>query len=86
MKIIPLSEGAFTIDHTKVFIPFDTQKDNLQDRSRGSLLVEIQPFLVITEHDVILLDAGLGFSKNGVLQLYEILQNMDLLLMMLQKF
>ena len=71
MKIIPLSEGAFTIDQTKVFIPFDTQKDNLQDRSRGSLLVEIQPFLVITNQDVILLDAGLGFSKNGVLQLYE---------------
>jgi glyoxylase-like metal-dependent hydrolase (beta-lactamase superfamily II) len=71
MKIIPLSEGAFTIDQTKVFIPFDIQKDNLQDRTRGSLLVEIQPFLVITEHDIILLDTGLGFSKNGVLQLFE---------------
>ncbi len=71
MKIIPLSEGAFTIDQTKVFVPFDTQKDNLQDRSRGSLLVEIQPFLVVTQQDVILLDTGLGFSENGVLQLYE---------------
>lgn len=71
MKIIPLSEGAFTIDQTKVFVPFDIERDNLQERPRGSLLVEIQPFLIITEHDVILLDAGLGFSKNGVLQLYE---------------
>lgn len=70
MKIIPLSEGAFTIDHTKVFVPFDTDKDNLQERPRGSLLVEIQPFLLVTQKDIILLDTGLGFSKNGVLQLY----------------
>lgn len=62
MKIIPLSEGAFTIDRTKKFIPFDTQKDKLQDRTRGSLLVEIQPFVVITSSDIILLDTGLGFS------------------------
>lgn len=71
MKIIPLSEGSFTIDNTKVFVPFDPGKDDLQQRPKGSLLVEIQPFLVITEKDVILLDAGLGFSENGVLQIYE---------------
>lgn len=70
MKVIPLSEGAFTIDHTKIFLPFDTTKDDLQHRSRGSLLVEIQPFLVETKKDLILLDTGLGFSENGVLQLY----------------
>ena len=44
MKIIPLSEGAFTIDKTKVFIPFNKEKDDLQDRALGSLLVEVQPF------------------------------------------
>lgn len=71
MKIIPLSEGAFTIDQTKVFVPFDVQKDNLQERPRGSLLVEIQPFLIVTTSDIILLDTGLGFSTNGVAQLYE---------------
>jgi glyoxylase-like metal-dependent hydrolase (beta-lactamase superfamily II) len=70
MKVIPLSEGSFTIDHTKIFLPFDTAKDDLQQRSRGSLLVEIQPFLVETKNDLILLDTGLGFSENGVLQLY----------------
>lgn len=70
MKIIPLSEGSFTIDHTKIFLPFDTAKDDLQQRSRGSLLVEIQPFLIETKKDLILLDTGLGFSENGVLQLY----------------
>jgi glyoxylase-like metal-dependent hydrolase (beta-lactamase superfamily II) len=71
MKIIPLSEGAFTIDHTKVFVPFDDTKDDLQQRPLGSLLVEIQPFLVVTGSDLLLLDTGLGFSRGGVLQLFE---------------
>ena len=61
-QIIPLSEGSFTIDQTKEFIPFKLDQDDLQSRSRGSLLVEIQPFLVITEKDIILLDTGLGFT------------------------
>jgi len=70
MKIIPLSEGSFTIDKTKIFVPFDTDNDDLQKRAVGSLLVEVQPFIVITEKDVLLLDTGLGFSKKGELQLY----------------
>ena len=72
MRIIPLSEGAFTIDATKAFIPFDKTNDELQERSKGSLLVEIQPFLIITEKDILLLDTGLGFTiKHGILQLHE---------------
>ena len=74
MKIIPLSEGAFTIDASKKFIPFDTEKDDLQQRSTGSLLVEIQPFLVITDKDVLLLDTGLGFLKDGEMQIHQILR------------
>jgi glyoxylase-like metal-dependent hydrolase (beta-lactamase superfamily II) len=71
MKIFPLSEGSFTIDASKVFVPFDTNKDQLQDRAKGSLLVEIQPFLVVTKKDIILFDTGLGYTTNGVLQLFE---------------
>src|SRR5437773_3756113 len=71
MKIIPLSEGSFTIDQTKLFVPFDEDEHVLQDRSKGSLLVEIQPFLVITSKDILLLDTGLGFEKNGKLQLHQ---------------
>lgn len=72
MKIIPLSEGAFSIDKTKVFIPFDKAKDDLQKRAIGSLLVEIQPFVVITNKDIILLDTGLGFTNaDGVLQIHQ---------------
>lgn len=71
MKIIPLSEGSFTIDHTKVFVPFNVEQDELQERSRGSLLVEIQPFLLIMGDDIILLDGGLGFTdEQGVLQIH----------------
>ena len=70
-KIYPLSEGVFTVGHDKLFVPFDTEKDVLTERPTGSLLVEILPFLVVTKKDVILLDTGLGFKKNGVLQIHE---------------
>jgi glyoxylase-like metal-dependent hydrolase (beta-lactamase superfamily II) len=70
MKIIPLSEGSFTIDKSKLFVPFDEQTDDLKTRSSGSLLVEVQPFVVITSKDILLLDTGLGFEKNGELQLH----------------
>ncbi len=64
MKIIPLSEGSFTVDQSKKFIPFQPGKDDLQQRTKGSLLVEIQPFAVITSRDILLLDTGLGFADN----------------------
>ena len=72
MKIIPLSEGRFTIDRSKLFVPFDEREHALQERPVGSLLVEIQPFLVITSRDIILMDTGLGFSDtDGRLQLHK---------------
>ena len=76
MQIIPLSEGSFTIDKTKVFVPFNTSSEELNSRPIGSLLVEIQPFVIITEKDVILLDTGLGYTApNGSLQLHNNLLN-----------
>ena len=72
VTIIPLSEGSFTIDKTKLFVPFDDAEHKLNDRPTGSLLVEIQPFVVITSKDVLLLDTGLGFhdNKHGQMQLH----------------
>jgi glyoxylase-like metal-dependent hydrolase (beta-lactamase superfamily II) len=75
MHIIPLSEGAFTIDKTKRFIPFDLEKDDLQQRSTGSLLVEIQPFALITSEDVLVIDTGLGFERDGKLQIHANLES-----------
>jgi glyoxylase-like metal-dependent hydrolase (beta-lactamase superfamily II) len=70
MKIIPLSEGAFTIDKTKLFVPCETGKDDLQQRATGSLLVEVQPFVIISPEDILLLDTGLGFDKDGMMQIH----------------
>lgn len=75
MTIIPLSEGSFTVDRTKQFKPFNKASDELQDRPVGSLLVEVQPFAVVTGQDILLLDTGLGFSNaTGTLQVHENLQ------------
>jgi glyoxylase-like metal-dependent hydrolase (beta-lactamase superfamily II) len=70
-SIIPLSEGTFTVDKTKLFVPFDEQEHQLQNRPTGSLLVEIQPFAIINSKDVLLLDTGLGFKKDNELQLHQ---------------
>jgi glyoxylase-like metal-dependent hydrolase (beta-lactamase superfamily II) len=75
-KIIPLSEGSFTIDSTKLFVPFNEDEHELNDRPRGSLLVEVQPFCVITSKDILVLDAGLGFNiSTGALQIHENVKN-----------
>ncbi|HNC40027.1 MAG TPA: MBL fold metallo-hydrolase [Chitinophagaceae bacterium] len=71
MKIIPLSEGTFTIDQSKKFLPFDLDNDVLTDRPQGSLLVEVQPFVVVTSKDILLLDTGLGFEINGKMQIHK---------------
>lgn len=72
MQIFPLIEGAFTIDKTKKFIPFKVGVDDLQQRSKGSLLVEVQPFVIITSKDIIILDTGLGFTEaSGQLQIHK---------------
>jgi glyoxylase-like metal-dependent hydrolase (beta-lactamase superfamily II) len=78
MKIFPLSEGTFTIDKTKLFVPFDENSHDLQSRPVGSLLVEIQPFVVITSNDVLLLDMGLGFSANGSMQIHRNMQEVGI--------
>ena len=58
--------------HDKQFHRFDEQQDELNDRPTGSLLVEVQPFLVVTSRDLIVFDTGLGFSNpDGVLQIHD---------------
>jgi glyoxylase-like metal-dependent hydrolase (beta-lactamase superfamily II) len=70
--VYPLSEGVFTIGHDKQFVPFNLETDELNDRPTGSLLVEVQPFLVVTGRDVIVFDTGLGFSNaDGILQIHD---------------
>jgi len=71
-KIFPLSEGVFTVGHDKKFVPFNLAQDELTERPTGSLLVEVQPFLLDTGKDLIVLDTGLGFTNNdGILQIHD---------------
>jgi glyoxylase-like metal-dependent hydrolase (beta-lactamase superfamily II) len=71
IKISPLSEGVFTIGHDKIFHPFDEAMHQLNDRAVGSLLVEIQPFLLQWNGKNILFDTGLGFKMpDGQLQIF----------------
>jgi glyoxylase-like metal-dependent hydrolase (beta-lactamase superfamily II) len=75
MKIFPLSEGSFTIDKSKVFVPFSHDTDDLQNRAIGSLLVEVQPFAIVTSRDVLLIDTGLGFEPGSEMQIHENIRN-----------
>jgi len=59
MKIIPLNEGIYAVDKQKNFINATAEIPS------GSLKMAVCPFLIVLENDIILLDAGLGFSKNG---------------------
>lgn len=55
MKIIPLKEGNFVAGKNKDFTLLNENPD-----AKG-IKMSIQPFLIITEKDVILLDAGFGW-------------------------
>lgn len=71
MKIIPLKEGNFSASKTKDFTlltneNFDTVK---------GIKMSVQPFLIVTEHDFILLDAGTGWKNNaGKMVISELLE------------
>lgn len=71
MKIIPLKEGNFSASKTKDFT-FLTEENF--DRV-GGIKMSVQPFLIITENDYILLDAGIGWKNStGTTVVSEILK------------
>lgn len=59
MNLFPLYEGSFSVDSTKKFVPFREGVDDPKTRP-GSIFIHVQPFLVETSHDLILLDSGIG--------------------------
>jgi len=61
MQIYALSEGSYSVDATKKFIPFNPATDNPKDRP-ASIFIHVNPFLVKTATDLILLDTGLGYK------------------------
>lgn len=71
MKVVALLEGSYSVDASKKFIPFNPDVDKPSDRP-ASLFVYIQPFLVKTKNDLILIDTGLGYNDEaGNLVLHE---------------
>ena len=71
LKVVALREGSYSVDVSKKFIPFNPDVDKASDRP-ASLFVYIQPFLVKTENDLILIDTGLGYNnESGTLILHE---------------
>lgn len=71
MKAIALYEGSYSVDASKKFIPFDPSVNKPSDRP-ASLFIFIQPFLIKTENDLILIDTGLGYNDaQGNLILHE---------------
>jgi glyoxylase-like metal-dependent hydrolase (beta-lactamase superfamily II) len=61
MKIHALCEGSYSVDATKKFIPFNPETDNFRDRP-ASLFIHVNPFLVETDTELIIFDAGLGYK------------------------
>ena len=59
MKIIPLKEGNFSASKTK---DFTLLTDENFDTVKG-IKMSVQPFLIITERDYILIDAGIGWKN-----------------------
>lgn len=76
MPAFPLHEGAFSVDSSKTFFPFDLINDDFQKRTQGSLLVEVVPFLIQTKNDLVIIDPGLGFQlPDGEWQIHENIRN-----------
>ncbi|SEO92455.1 Glyoxylase, beta-lactamase superfamily II [Mucilaginibacter gossypiicola] len=61
MEFFALGEGSYSVDATKKFIPFNPETDNPKDRP-ASLFIHVNPFLIKTKTDLIVLDTGLGFK------------------------
>lgn len=70
MKVIALKEGDFSVSKDKEFYGLD--------EFPGGLKMAVQPFLVLTAKEVILIDAGLGFPENGTPQIYRLLAQHDI--------
>lgn len=71
MKIIPLKEGNFSTNKTKDFTLLT--EENF-DAIKG-IKMSVTPFLIITEKDIILLDAGIGWkNESGETVISEILE------------
>lgn len=59
MKIIPLKDGDFSVTKHKEFSLLSESNDP------SGLKMAVQPFLIVLENEIVLLDAGLGWLEKG---------------------
>lgn len=67
MRIIPLKEGNFLVNKNKEFALLSEVDNSL------SLKMAIQPFLIITNEDYVILDGGNGWKEGGKLVVEQLL-------------
>ncbi len=71
MKVFALHEGSYSVDSSKKFIPFDPTIHKSSERP-ASLFIHVQPFIIETKNDLLVLDTGLGYNQsNGKLILHQ---------------
>lgn len=71
MTVKALYEGSYSVDNSKKFIPFDAAVHHTKDRP-ASLFIYVQPFLIKTDNDLVVLDTGLGYkTDDGKFLLHE---------------
>lgn len=71
MEILALNEGSYSVDSSKKFIPFDPVIHKTSDRP-GSLFIHVNPFLIKTETELLIIDTGLGFNnEDGNMLIHE---------------
>lgn len=63
MKAIALHEGSYSVDVSKKFMPFDPAVHHSKDRP-ASLFIYVQPFLIQTKNNLIVVDTGLGYKDS----------------------
>lgn len=63
MKAIALHEGSYSVDVSKKFMPFDPAVHHSKDRP-ASLFIYVQPFLIQTKNNLIVIDTGLGYKDS----------------------
>lgn len=69
MKVIPLKQGNYTVNTNKKFTLIDA------DSTATGTKVAIQPFLVITENDYVLMDTGLNSNQEEVPPVIHCIEN-----------
>jgi glyoxylase-like metal-dependent hydrolase (beta-lactamase superfamily II) len=71
LKATALYEGSYSVDVSKKFMPFNPAVHHLKDRP-ASLFIYVQPFVIETKSDLLVVDTGLGYNnENGKLLIHE---------------